>query len=364
MRLRRTALVAFAAAALAQTPARAADPPPKTVSEVVVTATKTVEELVVTALPKCPTVHGLNLDLPRKPTIVSTFPAQGQMVRPGLVVMRVTFDRPVACAGGFWDDPPLANPCPERVQHMVLSFDRRTVRSVCLLDPEKLYAVRLNRNPGDSFRTVDGATAEPFVLKFSTSLEAPVTDVCDAVRQDVEMLAELEKVHAVTCIRRDDPQVTAVKAEVERRDAEARAARARAIAEAQALAEAQRAKAAAHDLAQAETLAMSAYRKARGREWERLRGEARQAAPTEAPADNEAPLVPGLTGLASPGRTQSRFNPRPGDADILKPPVPGGGRGSTIAARPELMGWRQSFVVNGAAFDCSLEQSAVVCRRQ
>jgi hypothetical protein len=360
--LRRTALIAFAAAALAQAPARADPPdaPRKTVSEVVVTATNTVEELVVTAVAKCPTDHGLNLDLPRRPQIVSTFPAEGQMVRPGLVVMRVTFDRPVACAGGFWDDPPLANPCPDRVQHMVLSFDRRTVRTVCLLDPEKLYGVRLNQSPGSAFRTVDGGVAEPFGVKFSTSLEAPVTDVCEAVRQDVEMLAELEKVHAVTCIQRDDPQIAAVKAEVERRDAEARTARDRAIAEA----EAQRAKAAAHDLAKAETLAMSAYRKARDREWERLRAEGRQPAPTEAPADNEAPLVPGLTGLASPGRTQSRFNPRPGDADIIKPPVPGGGGSSTAEARPELTGWRQSFVVNGSSFDCSFEQSAVVCRRQ
>jgi hypothetical protein len=361
MGTRRTALVAIALfAAVAAPRARAADPPEpprKTVSELVVTANKTVSELVVVAA-KCPTIHGLNLDLPHKPTVVGTYPAEGQMVPPGIVVMRVTFDRPVACAGGFSDIPPLANPCPDRVQHMLLSYDRRTVRTVCLLDPDKLYAVRLNREPGAAFRTVDGATGEPFDLKFSTSLEAPTTDVCAAIREDAAMLAEVEKAQALDCRPRDDPQITMVKAEVERRDAQVRAARDKAIAEAQAPAQAQRTKADARDLARAEDLAMSAYRKARAREWERLRAQTRETDPSVPNAD-EAPLVEGFH-FAAPNRAQA--TPRPGGADLWEPPLPG--RKSKDPDHPELTGWRQSFVVNGAAFDCGFEESLIVCRRQ
>jgi hypothetical protein len=364
MRSGRAASIAIALVTMATAPragaADPAEPPRKTVSELVVTANKTVSELVVTAA-KCPTVHGLNLDLPRKPAVVSTFPSEGQMVRPGIVVMRVTFDRPVACAGGFSNNPPLPNPCPDRVQRMVLSYDRRTVRTVCVVDPDTQYAVRLNRDPGDAFRTVDGATGEPFDLKFSTSLEAPITDVCSAIREDVAMLAEVEKTEALDCTPRDDPDLTMVKAEVVRRDAEVRAARDKAIAEAQTLADAQQAKAAARDLEKAETLALSAYRKARAREWERLRAQTREAEPA-APNADEAPLVSGLPGLAPSNRTQSAFTPRPGAADLWRAPAPG--RKPRDPDRPELAGWRQSFVVNGAAFDCGFEDSAVVCRRQ
>jgi hypothetical protein len=357
MRPGRAVLIALGALLAAATGARANDPPRKTVSELVVTANKTVSELVVTAA-KCPTVHGLNLDLPHKPTVVGTYPAEGQMVRPGIVVMRVTFDRPVACAGGFSNNPPLSNPCPDRVQHMVLSYDRRTVRTVCIVDPDKIYAVRLNRDPGDAFRTVDGATGEPFDLKFSTSLEAPITDVCSAIREDSAMLAEVEKTQALDCTPRDDPQVTMVKAEVERRDAQVRTARDKAIADAQALAQAQRAKADARDLARAEDLAMSAYRKARALEWERLRAQSRETAPS-APNADEAPLVEGFR-FATPNRAQA--SPRPGAADLWEPLGPG--RKPKDPDRPDLAGWRQSFVVNGAAFDCGFEESAVVCRRQ
>jgi len=331
--------------------------PAKPVSEVVATAIKSVSELVVTAPVKCPRTSGvLNLDLPAKPVVVSTYPAQGQKVRPGLVVVRVTFDRPVACAGGFSNDPPLVNPCPDRVQHMVLSFDRRTVRTVCLLDRDKAYGLRLNKEPGNGFRTVDGAVGEEFDLRFSTTLEDPTTDVCEAVRQDTAMLVEVEKAHPLNCAPRDDPQSAMVKAEVERRDMAARAERERAIAEAQALREKQ----AADELARAEKLAQAAYRKARDRNWAKIRTVAARA-PRDVEDDR---LVAGFE--LGKAKEPSRFDQALVDDAVLprRPTVPDAPRLAQPTRPPELPYWRQTFVVGATAYDCAFEHTAVVCRRR
>ena len=365
-------VLAFALPGVAQ----AADPADaKTVSEVVVTAIKTVSELVVTAPARCPRVSGaLDLDAPHRPVVISSFPAKGQRVRPGLVVMRVTFDRPVACAGGFFDDPPQANPCPSRPQHMVLSYDRRTVRTVCLLDPDKLYGVRLNppgagndfravedavgpefalrsyQDPaGDVFRTADGAVGREFALRFSTNLEPPVTDVCVALREDVEMLAAVEKAHPLDCAPRVDPQAAMVKSVVELRDTAARAARERAIAEARALREQQ----AAAERARAETLALAAYRKARDRSWAETRRSLRRV---RNPQDEQHLAEPDLT---DPSKELVTVLPSSSAGEHAETP-----RLAEPTTPPELPHWRQAFVVGATTYDCAFRDGAVACERR
>lgn len=356
--------------------ARAAAPAgdAKTVSEVVVTAIKTVSELVVTAPVKCPRVSdALNLDTPRRPVVVSSFPSKGQRIRPGLVVIRVTFDRPVACAGGFSDDPPLANPCPGLLQHMVLTYDRRTVRTVCLLDPDEVYGVRLNQNPagndfrsvdgavdpefalrfstgpaGNVFRSVDGAVVREFALRFSTNLEPPITDVCEALREDVEMLAKVEKIHPLNCARRDDPQAAMVKAVVELRDAAARSARERAIAEARALREKQ----AAAELARADTLALAAYRKARDRSW----AESRRSLRRDRNPQDEHLAEPDLT---DPSKALVTVLPSSSAGEHAEAP-----RLAEPTRPPELPHWRQAFVVGATTYDCAFRDGSVACERR
>jgi hypothetical protein len=237
-----------------------------------------------------------------------------------------------------------------------LSFDRRTVRTVCLLEPEKVYGVRLNRDPGGAFRTVDGAVGEEFDLRFSTTLEPPTTDVCDAVRQDAAMLAEVEKTHALNCAPRDDPQTAMVKAEVERRDAAARAAREHAIAEAQAVREKQ----AAAELARAEKLAQAAYRKARDRNWARIRSVA-----VRLPRDVEDDrLVTGFE-LGQP-KTADRFDEAMVDHAVMpKRPIGAAAPQLTEPTRaPELPDWRQTFALGAATYDCGFKDGAVVCERR
>jgi hypothetical protein len=58
----------------------------------------------------------------RPPRIVSTFPRQGRTVRPGLLVVRITFDRPMTCDGALHNDETLMPACSDGRQDLILSF--------------------------------------------------------------------------------------------------------------------------------------------------------------------------------------------------------------------------------------------------
>jgi hypothetical protein len=173
--------------------------PSATVSELTVTASKTVEELTVTAPKKClKPINGTWWT--RGPKIVSTFPAKGEVVHPGVVVLRVTFDKPMACAGVFGDDPPFHNPCPGRIQNMLLSYDRLTVRTACVVEPNTLYGAWISRDGEDAdFISLTGAPSSQFELRFRTSSEAPVTTVCEALTEDEETAREIRKRRKLDC---------------------------------------------------------------------------------------------------------------------------------------------------------------------
>lgn len=160
--------------------------PPHSVSELVVTASKTLSELVVPAPMAClkpDPAGGTPLTTPK---VVSTFPKKGSTVRPGLMVLRVTFDQPMSCYGAFAEDNDWSFPC-DSVQNMVLSYDRRTVRTVCLTKPNTHYGLWMDRRPGSGdFLSLAGRAPKPYELAFSTSAEPPVTSVCQALAQDTE----------------------------------------------------------------------------------------------------------------------------------------------------------------------------------
>src|SRR4051812_12630378 len=80
-------------------------------------------EIVVTGRVKClPAAKEADMSPPK---LVSSFPAPDAVIRPGLVVVRATFDRPMTCSGFFRDAPPFPSPCDVHMQKMVMSYDRR-----------------------------------------------------------------------------------------------------------------------------------------------------------------------------------------------------------------------------------------------
>ena len=212
--VRKTTISALAAwSALAAPGLAQAAPAPEngnTVSELTVTASKTVEELTVTAPKKCLKPQHDESWPARGPKIVSSFPAKGAVVRPGVLVVRVTFDRPMACAGALSEDPPFDNPCPGRIQHMLLSYDRLTVRTACVVAPNVSYGAWISKDvtsgafisrysEDTDFISLTGSPSEGYEFRFSTSAATPVTTVCEALSEDEETARELRARRKADC---------------------------------------------------------------------------------------------------------------------------------------------------------------------
>ena len=197
------ALLAIGALVALAQPAAAAPPSPasngNTVSELLVTGSKTVAELTVTAKIAClkPEAAPARADRPR---VVSSFPAKGGVVRPGLLVVRVTFDQPMACSGVFTAAPPLPNPCPGITRDMLLSLDRKTIRTLCLVEPDSQYGLWVTQDPTThSFMGLAGLPSEPYRLNFATSSDAAVTSICDAMVEDAETARQLRRRNNPAC---------------------------------------------------------------------------------------------------------------------------------------------------------------------
>lgn len=172
------AVLAFAGVAQAgpkPAPVRAAAPNPAiSVSD--------ADELTVTARATCLEPKADNF-APR-PKIVSTFPANGAMVRPGVLVLRVSFDQPMSCKGFFTGIPKLKNPCPLDHQQWVLSFDRKTIRTVCRAEPTGSYGVGVSDNPDATFLSLAARPLEPFEFRFTTSAAPDVLSARESLGED------------------------------------------------------------------------------------------------------------------------------------------------------------------------------------
>jgi hypothetical protein len=199
----RRSLAACAASAVGLLPAlaTAAPDPSPTVSELVVTASKTVDELVVTAGKACLKPSRSGGDWAKRPKVVSTFPAAGTVVRPGILVLRVTFDQPMACAGMLEEDLPFNAPCPGVTHQLLLSLDRMTVRTACVVEPGKRYGAFVDKDTADDspFVSLTGGRAHQYELRFSTSAAAPVATVCEALSEDEQTAHEIRARRKLDC---------------------------------------------------------------------------------------------------------------------------------------------------------------------
>jgi hypothetical protein len=115
-----------------------------------------------------------------RPQVVDVFPARGAVVRPGLVVVRVTFDRPMSCDASFGGASDLPNPCPGRWREVTISADRRSFRTVCEVKADARYRLLLR-----SFRSVHDSIMAPYDVTFSTSGAAPIATIQQALAEDV-----------------------------------------------------------------------------------------------------------------------------------------------------------------------------------
>jgi hypothetical protein len=204
-------LIALGLSAIAEAqpaPPAAGRPEAATAAAVSAATGASVSELVVVSPPKPATVSELDVVAhvkcvpPRKdargrpPRIVGVYPKDGAVVRPGLLILRVTFDQPMSCAGYFVFDEAPFKPCgdPAGVQHMLMSFDRRTIRTACLVAPNTRYSFSMNGAPPAEFRpltpaefvSMTGWRLERARMTFTVSSEPVVATVREALGEDPE----------------------------------------------------------------------------------------------------------------------------------------------------------------------------------
>jgi hypothetical protein len=193
------AVLAGGAAPVQAAPAPKSEAADTTVSELIVTASKEVSELTVVAKLKC-LAPERGVERATRPKVVSSYPAKDAVIRPGLLVVRVTFDQPMTCDGFFLRDAPRQSPCPGDLQEMLLSYDRRTVRTVCVVQPNAEYGLSLSEDPNaKSFVGLSGLPSMPYRLDFVTSEGPSVTTVCDALAQDQVMARQIRGGRGLDC---------------------------------------------------------------------------------------------------------------------------------------------------------------------
>jgi hypothetical protein len=181
---------------------------PTEVSALTVVASKPtpVSALTVSARRTKP-LSGLTVGMPRKclearrpadpdipaPRLVSTYPANGAVVRPGIVVLRLTFDLPMACAGLIGAHAPLKNPCPAPLRDPVISRDKRTFLTVCAVQKGRHYGLWLGDNDHLRFTSLAGHSLKRQELLFETSDDVEVASLGEAMMQDQGMQEVLAK---------------------------------------------------------------------------------------------------------------------------------------------------------------------------
>jgi hypothetical protein len=124
------------------------------------------------------------------PKIVRSYPAAGQALSAGVLVLSVTFDQPMlktgfdfAAAGGGDAPPCLKTPR--------LLDDNKTFVLLCTTEPHKTYTIAFNAKPQGGFENVAEHRAEPATLAFSTTDGDGPRDIRDAMKaaslRDIDM---------------------------------------------------------------------------------------------------------------------------------------------------------------------------------
>jgi hypothetical protein len=119
----------------------------------------------------------------QKPKVVATWPAEGQAIAPGVLVLKVVFDqqmtpRDFAYGLGAGGDKLDCLKTPR------LLNDDKTFVLLCTTLPGKTYAVALNPDApgGPAFSNLAENRAAPGALTFTTGTGEPVTKLRDAIK--------------------------------------------------------------------------------------------------------------------------------------------------------------------------------------
>jgi len=121
----------------------------------------------------------------QKPKVVATWPAAGQAIAPGVLVLKVTFDQQMTPRDFAYGLGAGAGAL-ECLKTPRLLNDNKTFVLLCTTLPGKTYAVSLNGAPAGArqtaFSNLAENPAEPSELTFTTGAGEPVTKLRDAIK--------------------------------------------------------------------------------------------------------------------------------------------------------------------------------------
>ncbi|MFI4966321.1 MAG: hypothetical protein ACHP9T_13255 [Caulobacterales bacterium] len=127
------------------------------------------------------------------PKIVRSYPAAGQAMSAGVLVLSVTFDQPMLKTGFDFGPAPGGEP-PHCLKTPRLLNDNKTFVLLCTTEPHKAYALSFNARPQGGFENVAEHRAEPAILAFSTTDGDGPNDIHAAMKaanlRDIDMPIE------------------------------------------------------------------------------------------------------------------------------------------------------------------------------
>lgn len=113
------------------------------------------------------------------PVVTKTYPADGATAPAGVIVLKITFDQPMAADAWAYGKTD-AGAFPQCLAHPRLLNDNHSFALLCTLAPAQTYAMTINPDP--RFANANGRSAKPFVLHFTAA--APETrDLATALGQ-------------------------------------------------------------------------------------------------------------------------------------------------------------------------------------
>ena len=125
----------------------------------------------------------------KPPKLVASYPAEGQAVAPGVLILKLTFDQRMI-ATGFDIAPAPGAEALDCVKTPRLLNDDRTFVLLCRGLSGRSYALTFNAQPEGGFQNLAEKRAIPVTLSFTTTNTEPIRSLPEAMR--VQNLSNLE----------------------------------------------------------------------------------------------------------------------------------------------------------------------------
>ncbi|WP_233206724.1 hypothetical protein [Caulobacter sp. FWC2] len=110
------------------------------------------------------------------PNLVSTYPAQDQIVAPGVLILKAAFDQQMAPTAWNYAPAPGAEPM-DCVKTPRLLGDQKTFVLLCRVLANRTYGVTFNAERTGGFANLGENPAHTAVLTFKVDSDTPVTTV-------------------------------------------------------------------------------------------------------------------------------------------------------------------------------------------